>query len=642
MLRNARTSFISRAGLRIPVFVFAVLVTAFVVIGPVSVHAQIQTASLQQTTEAAGMGGGSDLITIIGRLINIFLGTLGVIFLILMLFAGYLWMTAGGDIEKVKKAQMYIRNAIIGLVIIASAWAIVAFVLGFFSGNGGWGGGTSKPSRGIGFSPGAGSLGGGIIESHYPPRNATNIARNTKIIITFKKPIKLSTMIAGYNDNGTPANLADDTVTEGLKDDSILIYPTADGGTKAYKSNEMRVRFTADRKTFVFSKVSCTAAAGWDCFGSAKANMGYTVELLGGKTGILVEGSTTTTVDSGLANCPNGGWYCWNFETGKDLDLTPPHIVAVIPPTSATTGGAWARNIVVQVVFSEAMDPTAAAGFVLNGQGFQNIRTHAGGMDTLPVDGEYRMSNQYRTVEFIPTDLCGRNSCGRDIFCLPGPAAIDVLVKAAHLDGDGPTAQFTTAGYDGIVDVCGNSLDGDNNGHADGPDKDNYLFSFGTSQDINLASPIIETTQPPSDPEDPGKSNIDPYAPVGVRFDSLLQSSSFNTDNAYIKTKESADFNDTFWWQTGVFMLTDKNEPVKNPVDIPVKSLGTVEHRVYASSTEYDPFMLSGIQNAYQNCFNPASSYDKNTKTGCPATQENPNCCDNTPGKVDCVFTPTP
>jgi hypothetical protein len=638
MLRNARTSAISRAGLRIPVFVFAVLATAFVFAAPFTVHAQIQTAPLEQTANAAGVGGTSDLVTIIGRLINIFLGTLGVIFLILMLYAGFIWMTSAGDPEKIKKATGYIRNAIIGLVIIASAWAITAFVLGFFAGQLSGGGGTSNQAGGsIGFSSGAGALGSGI-ESHYPPRNALNIPRNTKIIITFKRPVKLSSMIAGYDDKGTPADLTDDTVTEGLNDAAVKIFPTGSGVASALTSAQARVKFTADRKTFVFSKVGCSAPA-WDCFGSATKNTGYTVELMGGKTGALLEDNNP--VFTGLSGCSNGGAYCWNFEVSTELDLTPPHIVSVYP----YEGDMPDRNVIIQMQFSEAIDPTSATGFVTNSQGFQNIQTHANGVDTPLLDGEYRISNQYRTVEFVPAEFCGKNTCGGDVFCLPGGVSIDELVKAASLDGEGPGAQFVSGiGYNGVVDAAGNSFDGNNDGHADGPDgnvSDNYGWRFNTTVNTNLDAPYIETTQPPSY-DDPGKSNIDPYAPVSVRFNSVLQSSSFNTDNARfgpneagVQSSEPAELRDTFWWQTGTQMVTKDNAPIASLADKPFKTIGTVDHRTFASSTLYYPYIKSGIQNVYQNCFNPASSNDADSNRKCEGS---PNCCDDLSNSEKCKF----
>jgi len=76
--------------------------------------------------------------TIVGSVVKVFLGLLGIIFLILIIYAGYNWMTAGGDEPKVKKATDTIKRAIIGLIIVVSAYAIYGLVSGFL--------GTSKTS----------------------------------------------------------------------------------------------------------------------------------------------------------------------------------------------------------------------------------------------------------------------------------------------------------------------------------------------------------------------------------------------------------------------------------------------------------------------------------------------------------------
>jgi len=52
-------------------------------------------------------------IVIAGRIINVLLGLLAFIMLFLILYAGFLWMTAGGNEEQITKAKAYIRNAII-------------------------------------------------------------------------------------------------------------------------------------------------------------------------------------------------------------------------------------------------------------------------------------------------------------------------------------------------------------------------------------------------------------------------------------------------------------------------------------------------------------------------------------------------
>jgi len=63
------------------------------------------------------------------RIINIALGFLGIIAVSLTLYAGYLWMSSAGDEEKIEDAKKILRNAVIGLVIILSSWAIATFLI---------------------------------------------------------------------------------------------------------------------------------------------------------------------------------------------------------------------------------------------------------------------------------------------------------------------------------------------------------------------------------------------------------------------------------------------------------------------------------------------------------------------------------
>lgn len=71
----------------------------------------------------------SDPVEFIAKIVTYLLGFLGVIFLVLVLYAGVLWMTAMGDPKKVDKAKGIIRTAAIGIVVIVLALVIVQFVL---------------------------------------------------------------------------------------------------------------------------------------------------------------------------------------------------------------------------------------------------------------------------------------------------------------------------------------------------------------------------------------------------------------------------------------------------------------------------------------------------------------------------------
>ncbi len=66
---------------------------------------------------------------IAGRIINVTLGILGILATVLIVYAGFRWMTAGGNEENVKTAQKILISAVIGLLIILTAYSVTAFVI---------------------------------------------------------------------------------------------------------------------------------------------------------------------------------------------------------------------------------------------------------------------------------------------------------------------------------------------------------------------------------------------------------------------------------------------------------------------------------------------------------------------------------
>lgn len=98
---------------------------------PAAAFAQLSEAqdNLQGVGDVVGAGTEQDLPTLIGNFINVFLSVLGIIFVVLIVYAGFLYMTAGGDDDGVKKAKKLLSQAIIGLVIIVAAYAISNFVI---------------------------------------------------------------------------------------------------------------------------------------------------------------------------------------------------------------------------------------------------------------------------------------------------------------------------------------------------------------------------------------------------------------------------------------------------------------------------------------------------------------------------------
>jgi len=83
------------------------------------------------------VGAQDQLPTMIATIIKAGLGLLGIIFIVLLVLAGFNWMTAAGDEEKVTKAKNTITRAVIGLIIIIAAYAITVFVFKNLPGGGG-------------------------------------------------------------------------------------------------------------------------------------------------------------------------------------------------------------------------------------------------------------------------------------------------------------------------------------------------------------------------------------------------------------------------------------------------------------------------------------------------------------------------
>jgi len=66
---------------------------------------------------------------VVALIIRVFMGFLGTIAVVIILFGGFKWMTAGGNEEKVGEAKKLLASGVIGLIIILMAYAIATFVL---------------------------------------------------------------------------------------------------------------------------------------------------------------------------------------------------------------------------------------------------------------------------------------------------------------------------------------------------------------------------------------------------------------------------------------------------------------------------------------------------------------------------------
>jgi len=86
------------------------------------------------TASSIGLGN-ADAKNVVVNLIRVVLGFLGLIAVVIILIGGFMWMTAGGNEDKVTKGRKYIINGAIGLVIVLGAFSIATFVISQINGS---------------------------------------------------------------------------------------------------------------------------------------------------------------------------------------------------------------------------------------------------------------------------------------------------------------------------------------------------------------------------------------------------------------------------------------------------------------------------------------------------------------------------
>ncbi len=120
------------------VFLLAI-VLAFFVVTQDTLASEGAKKALEGLETTAGVGYGSgegavptdipkDIPEIIGKVVGAGLAFIGVLFFILMIYGGLIWMMARGNEQDVTKAKELIQAAVIGLIIVLAAYAITAYI----------------------------------------------------------------------------------------------------------------------------------------------------------------------------------------------------------------------------------------------------------------------------------------------------------------------------------------------------------------------------------------------------------------------------------------------------------------------------------------------------------------------------------
>lgn len=295
--------------------------------------------------------GTEDPRIMVARIIRIFIGFLGIIAVGLIMYAGWLWMTSEGNEEQIQRAKRTLINAVIGLVIILSAFAIVSFIIAKFLG-GGVGGPGAGPGPGApGF--GLGALGSCTVDAVYPEPNQKDVPRNTAIIVTFKEDVDINSICNDGNGDGDCLDPG-----EYIKDTNVNIFETKKGNAcpGACANNITKVQVgTNDNRTFVFIPEAY--------LGSPSEYIWHTVRLTN---------SVLKTDGSPIFDTCNPKYLEWDFEVSNKVDLTPPKVIdyGVFPApdnlrdsystsTSAQATGAITVNSQPGVYIAPSQNPAA-------------------------------------------------------------------------------------------------------------------------------------------------------------------------------------------------------------------------------------------------------------------------------------------
>ena len=281
-------------------FLPASLVVLTLVVGTLALHAHpafaqqtgtIDTAGLQVVGQTANMGN-ADPRVIAARIINIFLGTLGTILLGLIIYAGFLWTTAGGDADKVERAQKTIRNAIVGLIIIVLSWAFVSYIIKQILAATGGQGGVIANTDTTGMGGELGASGGSLA---FQVRSITPVGdvriRNVEVRFLFSREVMASSATSSI------------VVLRAADHQPVAGTITTNGTLVSFVPNDPCPAPNADRKCFA-------------------ENTEYIAQVLSG-----LRSSNGLTIA-----CRNNTPACTaRFRTGSVVDVNPPNAVIVNP-----------------------------------------------------------------------------------------------------------------------------------------------------------------------------------------------------------------------------------------------------------------------------------------------------------------------
>lgn len=387
--------------------------------------------------------GTRDLKDVIVNIVNIVLGFLTAVTVILFIYGGYVWMTAGGNEENIAKAKKILTNTAIGLAIVLSSYGIARFIiLQFVGGSGSGAGGGEKTCFD---QVGPNICNGGCSRCILSGGGKWDWARDNTC----------NPGMCGLPSSSFRVNWV--YPTDGQKDVSLcsIIQAKFTGNIDEATINSSNIKITKKSGEIVAGDFSCLGPGGAAAPCGADSDKGnwfkfdptadydsatnYEVLITNGvkedTTGIAVEGRL------------------WSFTTGSTTDTTPPTVKTIAPTKDSVN---VCRSTPIQAGFSEAMD-------------ISTINTATVGLSEGANKVELAAPFDFPNIDFFTASQ--------------KTPPLDIN-KAYQVNLNGA----------GIKDTCGNSLDGNANGAVDAPPADDYNWGFTTGAVLECKPTITKLT----------------------------------------------------------------------------------------------------------------------------------------------------
>lgn len=132
MLKKKLITFFVSAILALIVFVSSGFVLAVSAEAPAPAPNTLQGATGRLNTignTVYGTDKAQPIEKVVGGVIQTGLTLIGVIFLVLTVYGGFVWMSARGDEAEAKRAKGILTMALIGMLVVVGAYAVTAFVV---------------------------------------------------------------------------------------------------------------------------------------------------------------------------------------------------------------------------------------------------------------------------------------------------------------------------------------------------------------------------------------------------------------------------------------------------------------------------------------------------------------------------------